>query len=118
MRGSPPTNRMTRMAGLILAEAALHYSHPYGRPVIGWLSEISTMTRAQAIDFYEHHYAPNNAVLIVAGGAGEPLRHYGTVGIMAAVMTIASLGLAKRIGSQRVVGPVDPLDPIDPVAVD
>jgi len=58
------------------------------------------------------------AGLIVAGGAGEPLRHYGTVGIMAAVMTIASLGLAKRIGSQRVVGPVDPLDPIDPVAVD
>jgi zinc protease len=48
-------------------EAALHYSHPYGRPVIGWLAEISTMTRAQAIDFYEHHYAPNNATLIVAG---------------------------------------------------
>ena len=48
-------------------EATLHYSHPYGRPVIGWLSEISTMTRAQAIDFYEHHYAPNNATLIVAG---------------------------------------------------
>jgi zinc protease len=48
-------------------EAALHYSHPYGRPVIGWLAEISTMTRAQAIDFYEHHYAPNNATLVVAG---------------------------------------------------
>ncbi len=48
-------------------EAALHYSHPYGRPVIGWEAEISTMTRAQAIDFYEHHYAPNNATLIVAG---------------------------------------------------
>jgi zinc protease len=48
-------------------EATLHYSHPYGRPVIGWLAEIGTMTRAQAIDFYEHHYAPNNATLVVAG---------------------------------------------------
>jgi len=36
-------------------EAALHLSHPYGRPVIGWISEISKMTRAQAIDFYQHH---------------------------------------------------------------
>jgi len=48
-------------------EAGLHFSHPYGRPVIGWLSEISTMTRAQAIDFYQHHYAPNNAMLMVVG---------------------------------------------------
>ena len=48
-------------------EAALHLSHPYGRPVIGWMAEISTMTRAQAIDFYKTHYAPNNATLVVAG---------------------------------------------------
>jgi zinc protease len=48
-------------------EAALHLSHPYGRPVIGWMAEISTMNRAQAIDFYKSHYAPNNATLIVAG---------------------------------------------------
>jgi zinc protease len=48
-------------------EAALHTTHPYGRPVIGWMAEISTMTRQQAIDFYKSHYAPNNATLIVAG---------------------------------------------------
>src|SRR5262245_59048983 len=48
-------------------DAALHLSHPYGRPVIGWMAEISTMTRDQAIDFYKTHYAPNNAILIVAG---------------------------------------------------
>ena len=48
-------------------EAALHLSHPYGRPVIGWMAEISTMDRANAIDFYKSHYAPNNATLIVAG---------------------------------------------------
>jgi zinc protease len=48
-------------------DAALHLSHPYGRPVIGWLAEIGTMTRAQAIDFYEKHYAPNNATLVISG---------------------------------------------------
>jgi DHA1 family inner membrane transport protein len=35
--------------------------------------------------------------LIVAGGAGEPLRHFGTVGILAAGTTVASLWLAARI---------------------
>jgi zinc protease len=48
-------------------EAALQTTHPYGRPVIGWMAEISTMNRTQAIDFYKTHYAPNNATLIVAG---------------------------------------------------
>ena len=48
-------------------QAALHLSHPYGRPVIGWEAEISTMGRAQANDFYTHHYAPNNAIVMVVG---------------------------------------------------
>jgi zinc protease len=48
-------------------EAALHLSHPYGRPVIGWPEEIRRIGRSEAKDFYLHHYAPNNAILIVAG---------------------------------------------------
>jgi len=35
--------------------------------------------------------------LIVEGGAGEPLRHFGVVGILAAVATIASPWLAARV---------------------
>ena len=35
--------------------------------------------------------------MIVEGGAGEPLRHFGTVGIVAAGATISSLWLAARI---------------------
>ncbi len=35
--------------------------------------------------------------MIVEGGAGEPLRNFGTVGILAACATIASLWLAARI---------------------
>src|SRR5215469_8249747 len=48
-------------------EAALQLTHPYGRPVIGWEKEIRSIGRAQAIDFYQHHYAPNNAMVMVAG---------------------------------------------------
>jgi zinc protease len=48
-------------------EAALHLSHPYGRPVIGWPDEIRHIGRKEAQDFYNHHYAPNNAILVVAG---------------------------------------------------
>jgi len=49
------------------ASAALYLSHPYGRPVIGWPDEIRHIGRVEADDFYKRHYAPNNAVLVVAG---------------------------------------------------
>jgi zinc protease len=48
-------------------EAALHLSHPYGRPVLGWSEEVRHIGRIEAQDFYQRHYAPNNAILIVAG---------------------------------------------------
>ena len=47
--------------------AALHLSHPYGRPVLGWPEEVRHIDRVSAQDFYKHHYAPNNATLIIAG---------------------------------------------------
>jgi zinc protease len=48
-------------------DAALNLSHPYGRPVIGWPYEVRHIDRIDAHDFYLHHYAPNNAILVVAG---------------------------------------------------
>jgi zinc protease len=48
-------------------QAALHLSHPYGRPVIGWADEVRHLDKVAAEDFYKHHYAPNNATLVVAG---------------------------------------------------
>jgi zinc protease len=47
--------------------AALYLNHPYGRPVIGWHQEIEKLTREQALAFYKRFYAPNNAILVVAG---------------------------------------------------
>ncbi|MBV8977397.1 MAG: insulinase family protein [Alphaproteobacteria bacterium] len=48
-------------------DAALFLSHPYGRPVIGWSEEVRRIGRTEAQDYYDHHYAPNNAILVVAG---------------------------------------------------
>jgi zinc protease len=47
--------------------ASLYRVHPYGRPVIGWEHEIQALNRADAIEFYNTYYTPNNAILVVAG---------------------------------------------------
>lgn len=48
-------------------DAAQYMNHPYGIPVIGWKHEVSALTRDDAFEFYRRYYAPNNAILIVAG---------------------------------------------------
>ncbi len=48
-------------------DATLYLHHPYGVPVIGWEHEIAQLSRENAIDFYKRYYAPNNAILVVAG---------------------------------------------------
>lgn len=56
--------------GALFAEqrnAAQYMNHPYGIPIVGWRHEIETLSREDAFDFYRAHYAPNNAILIVAG---------------------------------------------------
>ena len=47
--------------------AAQYLNHPYGIPVIGWRHEIEALSRQDALDFYRANYAPNNAILVVAG---------------------------------------------------
>ncbi len=47
--------------------AVFYLAHPYGTPVIGWPADIAALNRDTAIDFYKRHYAPNNAILVVAG---------------------------------------------------
>jgi zinc protease len=65
--------------------ATQFYHHPYRIPVIGWRHEMASYTREDALAFYRTWYAPNNAVLIVAGDidAAElrPLaeNHYGAI---------------------------------------
>jgi zinc protease len=47
--------------------AAQYLNHPYHRPIIGWRHEMETLDRTDALAFYKRFYAPDNAVLVVAG---------------------------------------------------
>ena len=47
--------------------ARLHKGTPYSVPVIGWREEIAALNAADAQAFYDRYYAPDNAVLVVAG---------------------------------------------------
>jgi zinc protease len=47
--------------------AAIFTAHPYGRPVVGWMSDLQSMTYEDALDWYRRWYAPNNAIVVVAG---------------------------------------------------
>jgi len=47
--------------------SVLYHNHPYGRPSIGWEHEMAKLSRQDASTFYKRYYAPNNAILVVAG---------------------------------------------------
>jgi zinc protease len=48
-------------------DAALYLNHPYGKPTIGWRHEMEQLSRDDAVGFYRRFYAPNNAVVVIAG---------------------------------------------------
>ena len=72
----------------LLAEqisAAQFLRHPYGTPIIGWRHEIETLNHEDALAFYRRYYAPDNAILVVAGDISaaelKPLaeKYYGVI---------------------------------------
>ncbi|HHI70925.1 MAG TPA: insulinase family protein [Rhodobacteraceae bacterium] len=63
--------------------AAQYLNHPYGTPTIGWKHEMEKLSLEDALAFYRRYYAPNDAILVVAGDV-EPQnvlalakKHYG-----------------------------------------
>jgi zinc protease len=83
--------------GALFAEqrrAVQYLNHPYAVPVIGWKHEAEALTLDDALAFYEAHYAPDNAVVVVAGDVTpEEVRalaeeHYGP---------IPAKGVAERV---------------------
>ncbi len=48
-------------------KAAAYTAHPYGWPVVGWMSDLETLTLEDVKRYRQIYYAPNNAILILAG---------------------------------------------------
>ncbi|MBF0583721.1 MAG: insulinase family protein [Magnetococcales bacterium] len=61
--------------------ARIYGSHPYGRPVIGWMADIQQLTIEDLRAWYHRYYAPNNAILVLVGDMelatmAERVRHH------------------------------------------
>ncbi len=63
--------------------AVAFQAHPYRVPIIGWMSDLESMTVEDARDWYERWYVPNNAYVVVVGDVdhqevfGLAERYYG-----------------------------------------
>ena len=86
--------------------ASQFLNHPYGIPVIGWKHEMEKLSLEDALAYYRRYYAPNNAILVVAGDV-DPAnvlalakKHYGplapTVDLQDRARTIDPPQLAER----------------------
>jgi len=54
----------------LLAEAlnaTAFVASPYRRPIVGWMSDLESLTAADARAFYQRWYVPANAAVVVAG---------------------------------------------------
>jgi len=77
--------------------AAAFVAHPYGQPIIGWMSDIENLSRTEAESFLHRYYAPVNAIVAI-------------VGDIDAEETIALV--------EKYFGSLPPGVPVPPVAVD
>jgi zinc protease len=58
---------------------------PYHHPIIGWMEDIQQLSLADLQSWYEHHYCPNNATVVVVGAVDADAtfelakKHFGTL---------------------------------------
>ena len=83
-------------------------AHPYHWDVIGWMSDILSWKRDDIMAYYRTYYAPNNAVLIVAGDF-EPAKalelikkYYGAIPKSTPPPAVSTVE-PPQIGTKRVV---------------
>jgi zinc protease len=104
--------RVDSEPGSILREqmrAAQYLNHPYGVPIIGWRHEMERLDTAAAVAFYKAHYAPNNAILIVAGDVAPDEvhalaeEHYGPIPANPAIRPRTRPAEPPQMAARRVV---------------
>jgi len=47
--------------------AAAFTAHPYGQPVVGWPSDLTSFSATDALEFYARYYVPSNMTVVVVG---------------------------------------------------
>ncbi len=59
---STPTGKFNEMV-----TAMFWQSHPYSWPIVGWPSDLRVISKAQADQFFDTYYAPNNLTGVLVG---------------------------------------------------
>ena len=77
--------------------ATAFVAHPYGQPIIGWMSDLQNLSRTKAEAFLHKYYAPNNAIIAIVG----------------------DIKIAETIALvEKFFGDIAPGTPVQPVAVE
>lgn len=80
--------------------AVAYTAHPYGRPVVGWNSDITATTIEDAREFYETYYIPSNMTIGIAGDV-DPKR----------MKDLAEEYFSDLPGAGKVAPPVTTIEP-------
>lgn len=62
LRENSPHGRLFEELG-----AAAYTAHPYGWPIVGWMTDIEAITAQDLREYYQIYYAPNNAACVIVG---------------------------------------------------
>jgi predicted Zn-dependent peptidase len=104
-------------------EALFPESHPYHHDVIGSMTDLSAASVSDVQSFFKTYYAPNNAVLVVAGDidvaqAKETVRKYfGPIPRGPNPPKLADMSVPTVIGREQRIVVQDPLAPAPRVYV-
>ena len=98
-------------------------NHPYSHSVIGSMDDLSAATVDDVHRFFKTYYAPNNAVLVIAGDIDVPSakalvrKHFAAIPRGPAVPALANMGVPTVIGREQRFVVEDPLAPAPRVYV-
>jgi zinc protease len=97
--------------------------HPYHHSVIGSMADLSAASVADVQNFFKTYYAPNNAVLVVAGDIDVPQvkamvrKYFGPIPRGPVPPKLANMGVPTTIGREQRVVVQDALAPAPRVFV-
>jgi predicted Zn-dependent peptidase len=106
-----------------MEEALFPEGHPYHHDVIGSMTDLSAASLTDVENFFKTYYAPNNAVLVIAGDIDVPQakqmvrKYFGPIPRGPKVPPLANMKLPAVVGHQQRYVVTDPLIPAPAIYV-
>jgi zinc protease len=109
---------ISRLGGALFPDG-----HPYHHDVIGSMADLSAASLTDVSNFFRTYYAPNNAVLVVAGDIDVPdvkalvRKHFGPIPRGPKAPPLANMSVPATIGREQRIVVVDSQAPAPAVYV-